>query len=59
MTAIECLKMLRKLVLLLLVWNIVLSFVLVAGYMEKREAEHFQKICNLETIPPFEILEEQ
>jgi predicted nucleic acid-binding protein len=59
MTAIECLKMLRKLVLLLLVWNVVLSFCIVAGYIEKQEIKHFQKICNLEAIPPYEILEEK
>ena len=59
MTALECLKMLRKLVVLLLIWNVVLSFCLVAGYMEKQEIEHFQKICNLEAIPPYETLEEQ
>ena len=57
MTALECLKMLRKLVLLLLVWNLVLSFCLVAGYMEKQAADLNQKICNLEAIPPYEILE--
>jgi hypothetical protein len=51
MTAIECLKMLRKLVLLLLVWNVVLSFVLVAGYMEKQADKFNQQICNLEAIP--------
>ena len=51
MTAIECLKMLRKLVLLLLVWNIVLSFVLFAGYIEKQTDKFNQQICNLEAIP--------
>lgn len=59
MTALEWLKMLRKLVASLLVWNLVISFCLVAGYMEKQETEQFQKICNLEAIPPYEILEEK
>lgn len=59
MTAIECLKILRKGFLVLLVWNLILSFCLVAGYIEKKENERFQKICNLESIPPYEILEEQ
>jgi hypothetical protein len=61
MTAIECLKMLRKLVLLLLVWNVVLSFCLVAGYMEKQTDRFNQQICNLEmipdSVPEFEIME--
>ena len=59
MTAFEWLKLLRKLVMFLLVWNVVLSFCLVSGYMEKQETEQFQKICNLEAIPPYEILEEK
>lgn len=57
MTAFEWLKTLRMLVALLLVWNLVLSFCLVAGYMEKIENEKFQKICNLELIPDSELME--
>lgn len=59
MTALEWLKTLRTMVALLLIWNLVLSFCLVEGYMEKQETEQFQKICNLEAIPPYEILEEK
>ena len=51
MTALECLKILRKGFIFLLVWNIVLSFCLVAGYMEKQNDKLNQKICNLEMIP--------
>ena len=57
MTAIECLKILRKGFIFLLVWNVVLSFCLVAGYMEKQTEELNQKICNLEMIPEFENVE--
>jgi hypothetical protein len=57
MTALECLKILRKGFIFLLVWNVVLSFCLVAGYMEKQTEELNQKICNLEAIPEFEIVE--
>lgn len=57
MTAIEWLKLLRKVVIFLIIWNLILSFCLVAGYMEKREVEHFQKICNLEEIPQYELVE--
>lgn len=57
MTAFEWLKLLRKLVMFLLVWNVVLSFCIVAGYMEKQAADLNQKICNLEAIPEFEIVE--
>ena len=57
MTALECLKILRKGFIFLLVWNLVLSFCLVVGYMEKQKDELNQKICNLEAIPEFEIME--
>ena len=57
MTALECLKILRKGFIFLLVWNLVLSFCLVTGYMEKQTEELNQKICNLEAIPEFEIVE--
>lgn len=51
MTALECLKVLRKLVVLLLIWNVVLSFVLVSEYMTKQDDKLKQQICNLEAIP--------
>ena len=61
MTAIECLKMLRKLVLFLIIWNLVLTFYLVAEYMEKQTDKFNQQICNLEmipdSVPEFEIME--
>lgn len=57
MTALECLKILRKGFIFLLVWNVVLSFCLVTGYREKQTEELNQKICNLEAIPEFEIVE--
>lgn len=57
MTAIECLKMLRKLVLFLIIWNLVLTFCLVAGYLEKQADKFNQQICNLEAIPNYEIVE--
>jgi hypothetical protein len=57
MTALECLKILRKGFIFLLVWNVVLSFCLVAGYMEKQTEELNQKICNLEAIPEFDLVE--
>ena len=61
MTALECLKILRKGFIFLLVWNVVLSFFLVAGYMEKQENNLNQQICNLEmipdSVPEYEIVE--
>lgn len=61
MTALECLKILRKGFIFLLVWNVVLSFCLVAGYMEKQENNLNQQICNLEmipdSVPEYEIVE--
>ena len=61
MTALECLKILRKGFIFLLVWNVVLSFFLVAGYTEKQENNLNQQICNLEmipdSVPEYEIVE--
>jgi hypothetical protein len=61
MTALECLKILRKGFIFLLVWNVVLSFFLIAGYMEKQENNFNQQICNLEmipdSVPEFELVE--
>ena len=62
MTAIEWLKLLRKTVIFLLIWNLVLTFCLVSTHLEKQATELNQQICNLEEIPnddvpQFEIVE--
>ena len=57
MTAIECLKILRKGFILLLVWNLLLSGVLLMQFEQKKEAELNQQICNLEEIPQYELME--
>lgn len=51
MTAIECLKMLRKCFLVLLVWNLLLTGALLVqiGCMQAEKLN--QEICNLEAIP--------
>ena len=57
MTAIEWLKLLRKVVIFLLIWNLVLTFCLVSTYLEKQATDLNQKICNLEEIPQYELVE--
>ena len=58
MTAIECLKILRKGFICLLVWNLLITGVLLVQFGNKQEEKQAEKICNLECIPPFEMLEE-
>ena len=61
MTAIECLKMLRKAVLILIVWNIMITGNMIKQYCNEQNEKLNQQICNLEAIPEtppqFEILE--
>lgn len=57
MTAIECLKMLRKIVLILILWNLLITGVLLMQFYNKQNEKLNQQICNLEAIPAFEILE--
>lgn len=55
MTAIECLKVLRKTVCFLLVWNLLLTGVLLVQFGNKQEEKMNQQICNLECIPNDEV----
>lgn len=57
MTAIECLKMLRKIVLVLILWNLLITGVLLMQFYNKQNEKLNQQICNLEEIPTFEIVE--
>ena len=57
MTAIECLRILRKGFLVLLVWNILLTGTLLIQFGNKQEEELNQQICNLEAIPQYELVE--
>lgn len=57
MTAIECLKMLRKIVLVLILWNLLITGVLLMQFYNKQNEKLNQQICNLEAIPTFEIVE--
>lgn len=59
MTAIECLKILRKGFIFLVIWNLLLTGYLVMQFNNVQEEKLNQQICNLETIPPYEILEEE
>ena len=57
MTAIECLKMLRKIVLVLILWNLLITGILLMQFYNKQNEKLNQQICNLEAIPTFEIME--
>lgn len=57
MTAIECLKILRKGFIFLVVWNLLLTGYLVMQFNNVQDEKLNQQICNLETIPQYEILE--
>lgn len=57
MTALECLKILRKGFICLLVWNLLITGVLLVQFSNKQEEKLNQQICNLEAIPEFEIVE--
>lgn len=58
MTAIECLKMLRKGFLVLLLWNLILTGMLLIQFSNNQQEKLNQQICNLEAIPPLEMIEE-
>lgn len=51
MTAIECLKILRKRVCILLVWNLILTGTLFVQFCNEQAEKLNQQICNLEAIP--------
>lgn len=51
MTAIECLKMLRKGFICLLLWNLLLTGTLLVQCTNREEAKLNEQICNLEEIP--------
>lgn len=58
MTAIDCLRILRKGFLVLIVWNLILTGTLLVQFSNNQQKELNQQICNLEAIPPYEIIEE-
>ena len=58
MTAIECLRILRKGFLFLLIWNFLITGTLLIQFCNKQEAKQNEVICNLEAIPTYEILED-
>ena len=51
MSAINCLKALRKVVCFLLLWNFLLTGFLFYQNAQKQEQKTNQEICNLECIP--------
>lgn len=60
----KAIEYLRKGFIFLLVWNLILSFIVVSYTMEKDTEKLNQQICNLEAIPAesnvpeFELIEE-
>lgn len=57
MTAIECLKILRKGFICLILWNLLITGCLLVQCNHKQEEKLNQQICSLEAIPEFEIVE--
>lgn len=57
MTAIECLRILRKGFICLLVWNLLITGVLLMQFGNKQEEKLNQENCNLECIPEYELME--
>lgn len=51
MTALECLKMLRKLVIILIVWNVLITGFIGYRVFDERQTALNDKISNLEMIP--------
>lgn len=52
------LEIMRKLIIGLVAWNAVLSLCFGLYIYNQNQEELNNKICNLETIPPYEIIEE-
>ena len=57
MTPIQLLKILRKLVCLLVIWNVFLTGTLFIQFNNHQTEELNQQICNLEAIPQYELME--
>lgn len=51
MTALECLKILRKMVIILIVWVVLLTGFIGYKVFEEKQAALNDKISNLEMIP--------
>lgn len=58
MTALECLRILRKGFLCLFIWNLVITATLLLQYFDSQNEKLNTQICNLEAIPDYEIVEE-
>ena len=57
MTAIELLKALRQGFLMLLVWNFILSGIIIFDKVSENQESLNEQICNLEAIPQYELVE--
>ena len=57
MTALECLKILRKVFFILIIWNLLLTGFLIGVWNDVQQQAQNEIICNLEAIPQFEIVE--
>lgn len=51
MTALECLKIFRKIVIILIVWNVLLTGFIGYKVFEEKQTALNDKISNLEMIP--------
>lgn len=57
MNTIECLRIMRKAVCLLLIWNVLITSVMVGQYAKYRADKLSEQICALEEIPQYDIVE--
>lgn len=61
MTAIECLRILRNGFIYLVIWNLLLTGVLLIQFSNKQAENLDKQICNLEmipdSVPSFELIE--
>ena len=53
------LEIMRKVICGLFIWNLILTTGLCIGLYQKQQNDLYDRISNLEAIPPLEIIEEE
>ena len=51
-------EIMRRFVIGLFIWNLILTVSICVDKYQQCQAEQEQIICNLEAIPPYELIEE-
>lgn len=52
-------EIMRRIICGLFIWNLILTTGLFIGLYQKQQNDLYDKISNLEAIPPLEIIEEE